>query len=114
MHVDGVGGQLEGVPAAAHHDQVRRPERVAQLRRERLKAVAHTRRRVFAPQRVDDLLGRDDPAGVHREQRKQRLLLACRDGHAPIVRITDFESAEEPDPHGTDRTGCRSEQVSAE
>ena len=76
MQVDGVGRQLERVPAAPHHHQLGRPERSAQLRRQRLQTVAHTRRRVLAPQRVDDLLGRDDTAGMHREQREQCLLLA--------------------------------------
>jgi hypothetical protein len=33
---------------------------------------------------------------VHREQRKERLLLAGRDRDYLIIRITDFESTEEP------------------
>ena len=76
MQVNSGGRELEGVPPSPHHHQVGRPERSAQLRRERLKTVAHTRRWLFTPQRVDDLLGRDDTAGMDREQRKKRLLLA--------------------------------------
>ena len=36
---------------------------------------------------------------------KQRLLLARRDGDVPIVRITNFEFAEKPDPHNDDGIG---------
>jgi hypothetical protein len=42
---------------------------------------------------------------VHGEECKQRLLLARRDSNVPIVRITDFESTEKPNPHNDDGIG---------
>ena len=105
VDVDGVGGQIEDVAAAAHHDQIRGPEGVAQLRRQRLQPVAHTWRRILAPQRIDDLFRWHDPPGVHGEERKQRLLLARRDSDVPIIRITNFEFAKKPDPHNDDGIG---------
>ena len=79
MHVDGFRRQLERVAAAAHRDEVGRAQRAAQLRREPLETVAHRRRRILAPQRVDDLFGRDHPAHVQRQHGEERPQLRAGD-----------------------------------
>ncbi|HEY7134285.1 MAG TPA: hypothetical protein VIB48_04390 [Acidimicrobiia bacterium] len=114
MHVDRIGRQVEDIAPAPHHHELGGAECGSELRRQRLQPVAHPRRRVLAPQRVDDLFGRHHPAGIDREQGEQRLLLAGRDRNVPIPRIPDLEAAEEPDPHAHDGTRRRRRPVSDE
>ena len=70
LDVDGVRRQIEDVPVAAHHHQVRRAQRPAQLGRQALQPVAHRGGRILTPQRVDQVLGRDDPTDVQGQARR--------------------------------------------
>ena len=76
------------------------PERPAKLGRQPLQPVAHRRRRVLAPQRVDQLLGRDDPADVQRQHGEQRPQLRARDRDLVAVVVEHLELTEQPDLHG--------------
>ena len=100
MHVDGVRWDVEGVAAAAHDDQAGGPEQSSQLGDEPLQAVADRRRRVLAPQRLDELIGRDHLSWVQRQHRQQGALLGARDDHGPVVVVEHLELAEQRDAHG--------------
>ena len=104
MHVDGFGRQLERVATAAHGDELGRAQRASQLRREALETVAHGRRRILAPQRVDDLFRRDDPAHVQRQDGEERPQLRARDHDVAPVVVEHLEPAQQPDAHGRDGT----------
>ena len=93
VHVDGVGRELERVPAAAHGDEVGRAQRPAQLRRQPLETVAHRGRRILAPQRVDQLLGGNHPTGVQRQHGEQGALLGPGDHDVPAVVVEHLELA---------------------
>src|SRR5581483_6748133 len=74
-------GEVE-LPGLEAEDVSRRPpldrigaERLAELRDEVLQRRRRGRRRLARPERVDQPVGRDDPAGVEEEQSEQRPLL---------------------------------------
>ena len=70
-HIDRTRRELEHVPAPAHGDELPGPQRSPQLGDQPLQAVAHARRRVLAPQRVDQLVGRHDPTHAQRQHRQE-------------------------------------------
>ena len=78
--------QLVAAPA---RDDLRavaaRRQRLAQLRDVHLHHLGRRRRRLLAPQPVDQTLGRDRRALVEREHRQQRARLARADGDRPPV-----------------------------
>ena len=60
--------------------------------------------RILAPQRVDELLGRDDPPGVQGQHGEERTQLRPGDDDLGAVVIEHLEPAEQPDAHGIDGT----------
>ena len=105
MHVDRVRRELERISGAAHGDQVAVAQGSAQLRCEALKTVADLGRRRFAPQRIDELLGRNDATRLERQNRQEGAQLrACDRDVTPRV-IENFEATQQTDLHGTHRTG---------
>ena len=93
------------------------PKRPAQLRREPLQTVAHRRRRILAPQGVDDLLRGDHPPDVQRQHGEERTQLRARDDDVAALVVEHLEPTEQPDAHGLDGTpltGHRQREVSGE
>jgi len=58
-----------------------------------LETVAHCRRRILTPQRVDDLFCRDDAADGQCEHGEQRAQLRAGVHHAVLVVIEHLEPA---------------------
>ncbi len=84
--VDVVPCQLQRVTVASHDYEVGRPQRTSELRRQPLQTVTHRRRRMVAPQRLDQVLRRDHPAHVQGQDRQQRPQLRTHhDHHVPVA-----------------------------
>ena len=109
--VDLVAAELQLVAAPARRDRAVpavRGHRLAQLRDVQLHHLGRRRRRLLAPQPVDQPLGRDRGAGVEREHREQGTRLRAAEDDRAIA-CADVDGSEEKDLHG--RTGasrCRS------
>ena len=97
--VDVVPCQLQGVAVASHDNEVGRPQRTSELRRQPLQTVAHRRRRIVAPQRLDQVLRRDHPAHVQGQDRQQRAQLRAHHGHDVPLVVHHLEFPEQPDVH---------------
>jgi hypothetical protein len=68
----------------------------AQPRHVMLQRVARRRRQFLPPQRIDQLVDRDDTPATKREQREQTVTLAPAHGHGPSAH-ENLEWAENPD-----------------
>jgi hypothetical protein len=88
LRVDRAGADAQLIALASRDDlrAVRaRRERLAQLRHIHLDQLARRRRRLLAPQAVDQTRGRDRRSGVERQQRQQRARLAAAErDRAPV------------------------------
>ena len=110
-HVDRAGRQLEDVPAAAHRDEIGRTQCAPQLGYEPLQTVADLRRRVLAPEGVDNLVGGDHSSRLQGENGEERAQLRSGDDHLVSVVIEHVESTEQMDQHALHRTPGRGASV---
>src|SRR5439155_7074411 len=87
-YVQEIAGLASDEPAVA--------ERLSQLRDVDVHAVQRARRRALAPERVDQTLGRNDLAGVEKQQRKQAALLVATelDRASPYAHLDRAEHEE--------------------
>jgi hypothetical protein len=93
---------LEDVAGAACADsraRARFGERLAQARDRRLHRVGAARGRVVAPQRVDDLVARDDPVAPQQQQRQEGALARTSD-RLPVPSDNELDGAEHPEADG--------------
>jgi hypothetical protein len=104
--VDVLRIDLEDVAAAPCHDELVRLEGLAEPRHLDVEAVRRCSRRSLRPERLDELVARDDLVRAEQEQREQRpgLRAAYRHGAAVPER---FDRSQEAELHGPPSLGCR-------
>ena len=105
--VDLLATDAQLVAAPVRDDRValtHRVDRLAQMRHVQLDQLARRRGRRFAPQSVDQLVGRHRRAGVQREQREQRALLRATERDRVAVR-RHLDRSEQQDVHVVVRRG---------
>ncbi len=95
--VDVVGIDGEGIAGLAGENR-RRPERAPQLTDLCLQSIGWVGRLPVFPQGVDEVVGRDRPPPVQRQESQQSSLLGAADLHR-LARLQHLELAEEPDLH---------------
>ena len=93
MHVELAAGDADQVTGAAAQDRLV-PEQLAQPRHEHLKVVRGARRRLRAPDLLDQGVGRDDLVRADKERREQRALLRAPQGERSPV-VENLEVAED-------------------
>jgi len=76
VHVELAVGDADQVAGAAAQDRLG-PEQLPQPRHEHLEVVRGARRRLLAPDLLDERVGRDDLVRPDQERREQRALLAA-------------------------------------
>src|SRR3954447_21593271 len=119
LRVEVAVAESQNVAAAACHEQIAvRVERFAQLRDVHVHALHGRRRRMFAPELVDQLLRGDHLVRVNQEIGQQRASLAGADVRGTVLRYY-FQWAQQAEVHSglPDRTpagalNCRREAVS--
>ena len=81
-------------------------ERAAQLRDVGLQRVHRLRRRILAPQLVDQAIGRDDAVGRQQQADEHRALLSTAELQQPVV-VADLERPEDPELQARAQVGLR-------
>ena len=97
-HVHGIGVHVQPVAAGFRLDQPGR-QHLAQPGHQDLQGVRRIRRRLVAPDPVDQPPSRNDPPGLERERRQQRPQPAAGHLHRDSVAVLDFERPEHPNSH---------------
>src|SRR3954468_22840988 len=62
--------------------------------------MVHSASRLLRPERIDQLVARDDPVGAKQQQGQERALFAPAEPHRAAIRA-DFERAEDAEIHAS-------------